>query len=136
MLVAELGAGPDDVGRAGQRREVAAARDVVVVEMRLDDVADPQIRVARRVEVDVDVAARVDDRRDARRLIGDERREMAEPLDPVLRDAHGRSLHRGRDRPADRGGAAGGSGRTGTLRHDGSFEPTGQRHRRPATSDW
>ena len=38
VLVAQLRPGADDVRRAGQRRELAAARDVVVVEVRLDDV--------------------------------------------------------------------------------------------------
>ncbi len=94
VLVRELGAGADDVGRTGQRGELAAARDVVVVEMGLDDVADPQAGRPRRLEVDVDVAPRVDDRGGARRLIGDERRQMAEPLDPVLGDTHGGSLYR------------------------------------------
>ena len=34
------------------------------MEVRLDDVGDPQVRRARRVEVDVDVPTRVDDRGD------------------------------------------------------------------------
>ena len=91
----QLRPGPDDVGRPGQRREVAAARDVVVVEVGLDDVGDPQAGGPGRVEVDVDVAPRIDDRRRAGRLIGDQRREMPEPLDPVLGDPHGPSLYRG-----------------------------------------
>ena len=96
VLVCQLGAGADDVGRAGQGREVAAARDVVVVEVGLDDVADPQTGGPCRLEVDVDVAPRIHDRRGPGRLIGDERRQMAEPLDPVLGDTHRRSLYRGR----------------------------------------
>ena len=75
----ELGAGADDVGRAGQRRELATARDVVVVEVRLDDVGDAQIRVARGVEIDVDVATRVDDAAAPPRLVGEERREVPSP---------------------------------------------------------
>jgi hypothetical protein len=43
VLVAQLGPCPDDVRRPGQRGELTAARDVVVVEMRLDDVGDPQV---------------------------------------------------------------------------------------------
>ena len=42
----QLRAGADDVGRAGQRRQLAPARDVVVVEVRLDDVGDPQVALA------------------------------------------------------------------------------------------
>ena len=57
MLVAELGAGPDDVGRAGQLRELLGAGDVVVVEMGLDDGGDPDVGFAGGVEVDVDVAS-------------------------------------------------------------------------------
>ena len=45
-------------------------------------------------EVDVDVSPRVDDRGDAGRLVGHERRQVPEPFDPVLGDAHGRSLYR------------------------------------------
>ena len=50
---------------------------------------------AGRVDVDVDVAPRIHDRGRPRRLIGDQRGEMAEPLDPVLGDTHGPSLYRG-----------------------------------------
>ena len=92
VLVRQLGAGADDVGRTGQRREVAATRDVVVVEMGLDDVADPQTGAPGRLEVDVDVAPWIDDRGRPRRLVGDERGQMAEPFDPVLGDTHGESL--------------------------------------------
>ena len=92
VLVRQLRPGPDDVGRAGQRREVAATRDVVVVEMGLDDVADPQAGSPGRLEIDVDIAARIHDRGRPRRLIGDEGGEMAEPVDPILGDTHGRSL--------------------------------------------
>jgi hypothetical protein len=61
VLVAQLGASTDDVGRSGQRGELPAAGHVVVVEVRLDDVGDPGIGLARGVEVDVDVAAGIDD---------------------------------------------------------------------------
>jgi hypothetical protein len=73
--------GTDDVVRARQRGKLAATGDVVVVEMRLDDVADADVRGSGGVEVDVDVATRVDDRRQAGRLVGDERREVAEAID-------------------------------------------------------
>ena len=58
MLVAEGGARPDHVRRAGQRREIAGARHVVVVEVGLDDARDPDAKASRGVEVEVDVAPR------------------------------------------------------------------------------
>ena len=88
VLVAQLRAGADHVARAGQGGEVATARHVVVVEMGLDDVGDPDVELAGRREVDVDVAARVDDRGDTGGLVGDERRQVAEALDPELADLH------------------------------------------------
>ena len=81
---ASAGAGADDVRRAGQRGELAAARHVVVVEVRLEDVADAQAAPGGRVEVDVDVAARVDDRGDPRVLVRDQRRQVAQACDREL----------------------------------------------------
>ena len=109
VLVLELGPGPDDVLGAGQGGQVAGARDVVVVEVRLDDVGDAQL-VARGIgQVDVDVAARIHDDREPRCLVGDEGREVSEPFDAVAGDLHARSLHRRRDtQPGpDRGGRRG-----------------------------
>ena len=83
--VAELGAGPDDMACTGQRGELVATRHVVVVEVGLEHVADPQARLASRLEVDVDVASRIDDGRHAGLVVRDEGREMTEPLDPILR---------------------------------------------------
>ena len=94
VWMAELGAGPDDVGRAGQRRELASAGHVVVVEVGLEHVADAQVRGAGRVKVDIDVAARIDDGGHAGVLVRDERAEVAESFDPVLGEAHRASLHR------------------------------------------
>ena len=54
-----------------------------------------------RLEVDVDVATRIDDRGDARRLVGDQRRQMAEAVDRELRDTHRRE----RSTPIDRTGS-------------------------------
>ena len=65
------------------------------MQVRLDDVGDPHAGGTRGGEVDVDVAARIDDRGDPGRLVDDERRQVAEPLDPVLRDAHPASLYGG-----------------------------------------
>ena len=93
VLVGELRTRPDDVRRAGQGGELAPARDVVVVEVRLDDVADPKVVLARRIEIDVDVAPRIDDRGEPRRLIGDQGREVPEPFDAVAGDLHARSVH-------------------------------------------
>ena len=88
VLVAELGARADDVLGAGRRGELPPARHVVVVEMGLDHVADPQAALAGRVDVDVDVAARVDDRGQAELLVTDQGRQVAEPLDLELADEH------------------------------------------------
>ena len=62
VLVSELRTRSDHVRRAGQRGEVPPARDVVVVEVRLDDVTDSKVVLAGRIEIDVDVAPRIDDR--------------------------------------------------------------------------
>ena len=99
MLVAQLGPRPDDVRRSGQRSELTAARDVVVVEMRLDDVGDPEIGLAGRIEVDVHVPARVHDRGRAARLVGDERRQVPQPLDPERPNQHRPTSSRGRHPP-------------------------------------
>ena len=101
MLVAELGPGADDVARARQRGKLPAARDVVVVQVRLDDVRDPEAARARRVEIDVDVASRVDHRRHTGRLVRDERAEVAQALDHELLQPHRPRLHRGFGAPAD-----------------------------------
>ena len=67
-------------------------------------------RGAGGLEVDVDVAARVDDGGDARRLVGDERRQVAEAVDRELRERIAResTIRDGRrgpmlDSPAARG---------------------------------
>ena len=96
VLVGELRTRPDDVRRAGQGGQVPPARDVVVVEVRLDDVADPKVVLARRIEIDVDVAPWIDDRGETRRLIGDQGREMPEPVDRELAEEHRARVHRAR----------------------------------------
>ena len=88
VLVAKLGAGPDHVSGAGQGGEIAGARDVVVVEVGLDHVGDPDVQLAGRREVDVDVPARIDDCGDPGGLVGDEGRQVTEPFDPELADLH------------------------------------------------
>ena len=59
-LVRQLGPRPDDLLCAGDRGELAGTRDVVVVEVRLDDVRDAQVALMGSGEVDVDVAPRVE----------------------------------------------------------------------------
>ena len=54
--------GAEDDLRAGARGELAMAADEVRVEVRLHDVFDGQPALARRVEVLIDVALRIDDR--------------------------------------------------------------------------
>jgi hypothetical protein len=56
---------------------------------------DPKVTLARRVEVHVHVAPRVDDRGNAGRLIGDQGRQMAEALDLELPDVHDREVSTG-----------------------------------------
>jgi hypothetical protein len=72
VAVGELGARADDVNRPRQRRELARPGHVIVVEVRLEDVADHEVVGRRSAEVDVDVAAGIDDGGEAGRLIGDE----------------------------------------------------------------
>jgi hypothetical protein len=103
VVVAECRPGPDHVRGAGQGRQLAAARDVVVVQVGLEDMGDAEVRVAGGVEVDIDVPPRIDDGGDASRLVRDQGREMSQPLDPELRQAHGRSLHLAHDRPGHPG---------------------------------
>ena len=98
VLVTKLRANPDDVARTGRGHQLAPARHVVVVEMGLDHVADPPAVRARGVEVDVNVPTRIDDRGDAGRFVGDQRAEVAKPLDDELLETHVRSLlGRGKD---------------------------------------
>ena len=94
MLVTELRPRADHVRRAGQRGKIPTARHVIVVEVRLHDVADLQPRRASGLEIDVDITAWIDDHRDASRLIGDERAEMAQALDRELLQTHRLRLHR------------------------------------------
>src|SRR5204863_8157094 len=103
VIVAQFGAGTDHVSGAGHGGQLAAPGDVVVVEMRLDDVRDPDIQIAGRREIDVHIAARVDDCGDAGGLVGDEGGEMTAPLDPELANLHRREPSTGcgwRPRPA------------------------------------
>jgi hypothetical protein len=64
------------------------------VQVRLEHMRDAQPPGAGGLEVDIDIASGIDDRRDPGGLIDDECRQMPEPLDPVLGDTHGRSLYR------------------------------------------
>ena len=97
VLVAQLRPRPDHVAGSGLRRKVAAARDVVVVKVGLDDMADPDVELAGRGEIHVHIATRVDDGGNAGALVGDERREMPEPFDPELADQHGGKPHAAAD---------------------------------------
>ncbi len=90
--VAELRAGPDHLLGAGRRGELAATRDVVVVEVGLEDVADPDVELGGGGEVAVDVAAGVDDDRQPGFLVHHQCREMAEAVKDEPTDQHGRSL--------------------------------------------
>jgi hypothetical protein len=86
VLVCELRACPDHVDGARDRSQLPRARHVVVVEVRLEDVADHQIAGRGGLQVDVHVPAGVDDRGQAGRLVGDQRREVTEALDRELAD--------------------------------------------------
>ena len=87
-LVRQLGPRPDYLLCAGDRGELAGTRDVVVVEVRLDDVRDAQVALMGSGEVDVDVAPRVDDGCETGVFVGDQRREMAQPFDLELSEEH------------------------------------------------
>jgi hypothetical protein len=88
MFVPEVGPCPNDVAGCRQGGELAAARHVVVVEVRLDDVRDPDVQLASRGEIHVDIAAWVDDRGDAGDVVRNEGRQMPEPFDPELAKLH------------------------------------------------
>ena len=94
VLVTQLGARPDPVTRPGQRRQLASAGHVVVVEMRLDDVGDAQVALPGRGQVHVDVAPGVDHRGNARIVVGEQRRQVPQTVDDELLDPHRPSLHR------------------------------------------
>ncbi len=88
MVVAEGRALPDRMRGAGEGGEIPCARDVVVVEVRLDDRGDPQAGGRGRLEVHVHIASRVDDDRRGGRLVHDHRGQVAEPAERVGLDAH------------------------------------------------
>ena len=94
VLVTQLGARPDPVTRPRQRGQLASAGHVVVVKMRLDDVGDAQVALPGRGQVHVDVPPGVDDRGDARIVVGEQRREVPQTVDDELLDPHRPSLHR------------------------------------------
>ena len=58
--------------RARRRRQLARARREVRVDVRFEDVRDAEASRFRELEIDVDVAARIDDRRHSRALAGDD----------------------------------------------------------------
>ena len=58
-----LGAGKEDIFRAGGVGQAPSRRDVVRVNMRVDDVEDAHPRVFGGLKIGRDIADRVDDRR-------------------------------------------------------------------------
>ena len=93
-LVAQLGARSDHLLGAGQRRQLTRPGHIVVVQVCLDDMADPKVALPRRVDVHVHVAPRVDHGGDARLLVRDQRREVPQAFDLELPEQHDPSLHR------------------------------------------
>ncbi len=91
---AKLGCGADDVRGAGQRGQLAGTRDVVVVEVGLQHVADAQAPPRDLVEVDVDVTPGIDDRRLAAGLVDEQRAQVAQARQVELADLHRVSLRR------------------------------------------
>ena len=72
----------------GQRGQLTRARNVVVVQMRLDDVGDAQAPGTGFSEVDVDVSPRIDDGSDGLGVVNDEGADMAQALDHELTHVH------------------------------------------------
>lgn len=64
MIVAHLRAGDVDNDGAGLADKLKRASDVVIVDVSFEDVGDGRIGVARRLDVDVYIPARINDHRD------------------------------------------------------------------------
>src|SRR5712692_10406213 len=78
-------------------RERARARDVVVVDVRLQRVCDQNTETRRRGEIRVDLPVGVDEERDAGVGVGDEVARVPEPRVEELLDQHlARNLARAR----------------------------------------
>src|SRR5688572_17451561 len=88
VLVPEPSACADHVVGAGRGGQVPSSRDVVVVQVGLEDMGDPQVEAARLVEIDIDVAPGVDDGGEAGRFVADEGGQMPEAVNGVLADQH------------------------------------------------
>ena len=78
--------------RAGALRQLAMPADEVGVQVRLDDVADAQAALVGRVDVLLDVALRIDDRRLAVRT--DQVRGMRQAAEVELVEMHGGTPYR------------------------------------------
>jgi len=88
VLESQLGPTTDDVLRADRRGKLPAARHVVVVEVRLEDMRDPDALRTGRRDIDIDIAAWIDDGRESPALIGDEGREVTKARQGELADEH------------------------------------------------
>ena len=76
MLERGASAVSDEDLRSGLPRELHMSRDEVGVQVRLDDPADGDARFLRRVEVELHIALRIDDRRLA--AVGEQIRSVRE----------------------------------------------------------
>ena len=80
--------------RADAIAQLEMAGQEVGVEMRQQDMLDPQPRRSRIGDVGVDVPLRIDDRRDSGCLVGDEVRRVGEATEVVLLEDHRRRFSR------------------------------------------
>ena len=91
-LVVVLGRGEavDVDRRAGGERQPAVAGDVIGVVVRLEDVLDADTHVPCKVQIDIDLEARIDDGGDSRAVVADEVGRAAEIVVGDLAKQHAR----------------------------------------------
>jgi hypothetical protein len=88
MCVVKRVSGAGDDGRAGLRHQLARACDVIVVDVRLQNVRDPHARAGRSFHIDIHVAARINNGCAAALFIDDEVGLMSQSLKENLFDVH------------------------------------------------
>ena len=75
-------------GRSGRRRQLEMARQEVGVEVRFEHQLDGQSGGRGIAHILVDVTARIDDDRAARRVVADQIRSLRQAVEVVLREDH------------------------------------------------
>ncbi len=94
VVVFGLGEAMDVDRRARREREAAMARDVVGVVVRLEDVLDSDTHVPCKVQIDIDLEARIDDRGDLSAVIADQIGRAAEIVVGDLAKEHAGNIQR------------------------------------------